>query len=697
MDTTEQLQYETIHKFEKFPRESPEESPELPILQSLNLSSSASFSTTSFISSDVKLSDYDNPHLGVVLMNSTEALLDDTSTLSSNQVFNDKLASIDDDEIKKPASKLLMRKPSQDQPYFPEAHSRRASQNIIRRVDLTPITVFEYLLGELNSSDIEDGQDVKKERVQNFLDVPLELEKVTAQESPLQFLTLKIDLMRGALFLGGCASIQYVDSSYLYHMVRGQPYVKLYVVFNVLEARIFVEIKGSVFKRFEKENLFQLSCSDIVERFQLSVFLAIITLCNFTQLADGFTPLFNSVLQTLGDGFSFLITPATWTVFYHLISYPAMDNTAILSVFNNTISINGTENVTHITTDFWSFLGLLKLASPSISGQIISLPSLMLRLVMTIFDSKEYQLLEGLIVPVLVVFATEVVVDWLKHAFITKFNQLRPEVYARFRDSLCRDLVVGSRWVVSKNESSDESELRYIDQSPVVARRIGFVSIPLACLTARIAIQTLDMLNMIPNVFILLHPFGKSNLALLDMLGAKLVMYLCSFVRFVGGFVGQSVQCHGPDVTFPTITSNFWKEFDVLMTVFLIFFGGYLLLFAFKIFLGRSLLRIAQRRVRKLRDEASMKQQQEINLESKSSDSKSSGKRPALAPGQGAGNRNGSDLKLTAEFDEAEIKIRTKIFQKKDNLVVEEMDIILPPEKLDQIDRFQLVKSRVVV
>lgn len=35
-------------------------------------------------------------------------------------------------------------------------------------------------------------------------------------------------------------------------------------------------------------------------------------------------------------------------------------------------------------------------------------------------------------------------VDWLKHAFITKFNHIRPSVYERYTDVLCRDLAHGS-------------------------------------------------------------------------------------------------------------------------------------------------------------------------------------------------------------------------------------------------------------
>lgn len=39
---------------------------------------------------------------------------------------------------------------------------------------------------------------------------------------------------------------------------------------------------------------------------------------------------------------------------------------------------------------------------------------------------------------------SEMLVDWLKHAFITKFNHVRPSVYERYTDVLCRDLASAS-------------------------------------------------------------------------------------------------------------------------------------------------------------------------------------------------------------------------------------------------------------
>ena len=70
-------------------------------------------------------------------------------------------------------------------------------------------------------------------------------------------------------------------------------------------------------------------------------------------------------------------------------------------------------------------------------------------------------IMQSIFSPALIVILSEMLVDWLKHAFITKFNhsewksrtsrsvpalneyQVRPAVYGRFIDVLCRDLVSG--------------------------------------------------------------------------------------------------------------------------------------------------------------------------------------------------------------------------------------------------------------
>lgn len=134
----------------------------------------------------------------------------------------------------------------------------------------------------------------------------------------------------------------------------------------------------------------------------------------------------------------------------------------------------------------------------------------------------------------LTVLLSEVAVDWLKHAFITKFNHIRPSVYERYTDVLCRDLGVQNTGQMDGMESrsrvgsgavdndgsttplpgtpgfgeqsfnSNERRRRrtsstmrkhhYVDQSPVVSRRLGFASLPLAILAVLIGSQSLGMI-----------------------------------------------------------------------------------------------------------------------------------------------------------------------------------------------------------
>jgi len=102
---------------------------------------------------------------------------------------------------------------------------------------------------------------------------------------------------------------------------------------------------------------------------------------------------------------------------------------------------------------------------------------------------------------------SEMLVDWLKHAFITKFNHIRPSVYERYIDVLCRDLSSmsavgrrGARKVLSHPIFNHFpfwhwiEKHSYVDQSPLVARRLGFASLPLAVLAILVGSQSISLM-----------------------------------------------------------------------------------------------------------------------------------------------------------------------------------------------------------
>jgi hypothetical protein len=140
---------------------------------------------------------------------------------------------------------------------------------------------------------------------------------------------------------------------------------------TLLMSNQFVEIKGSVFKKIEKENLFQLTCSDVVERFQLWVMLLIIAMRNIVEVGGLSVP---GASSEAGGG-----SPGPGPI--HTASNLPASFTLLPS---------------------WIF-----------SGEVLS--------------------------PFLVVIGSEMMVDWIKHAYINKFNNIKPVIYRRMLDIFCKD------------------------------------------------------------------------------------------------------------------------------------------------------------------------------------------------------------------------------------------------------------------
>jgi hypothetical protein len=160
---------------------------------------------------------------------------------------------------------------------------------------------------------------------------------------------------------------------------------------TLLVSNQFVELKGSVFKKFEKENLFQISCSDMVERFQLFIFL------------------FISIVQNLKD--------LGWEISWNWVMQ----------------------------------MGVV----------------------------------------VVGVWFSECLVDAIKHAFITKFNGIKPDVYKKFKTILSRDML-------------DARSRAITESSWAISKRIGFVPLPLGCLVLRVFSQIVPIAGWMGFLFFII-------------------------------------------------------------------------------------------------------------------------------------------------------------------------------------------------
>lgn len=139
---------------------------------------------------------------------------------------------------------------------------------------------------------------------------------------------------------------------------------------TLLMSNMFVEIKSTVFKKFEKDNIFQLTCADIVERFQLWLMLVIIGLRNIVEVGG--------------------------------LSVGGTVQAAANNVHNGTVPLRSNS----ILPSSFTIL-------PNWTGEVLS--------------------------PFLLVLGSEMIVDWLKHAYISKFNNVKPALYQKFLDVLAKD------------------------------------------------------------------------------------------------------------------------------------------------------------------------------------------------------------------------------------------------------------------
>lgn len=168
-------------------------------------------------------------------------------------------------------------------------------------------------------------------------------------------------------------------------------------LFTIIVSNNFVELKGSVFKRSTEALLFQISCTDIVERFVLVLFMFLVGL-NFDSAGS--------------------------------LTLDLLSNAATGSSSSSGTGATG-EKMLQTTTPVELQFGMLAAF----------------------------------------ILFVEVVVDWIKHSFIRRFNSdIRFDAYDRFLTILAEDFSLGSRKVF-----------------PPICGRLGLPVIPLVCVFIRVA------------------------------------------------------------------------------------------------------------------------------------------------------------------------------------------------------------------
>ncbi|KAH8828443.1 eukaryotic membrane protein family-domain-containing protein [Flagelloscypha sp. PMI_526] len=383
-----------------------------------------------------------------------------------------------------------------------------------------PFSLYDYLREELLSTDFDSHQELKWERVSNWLAVPVALEKIIGfgfvlcfdsflfsfTILPIRFTlalvrlvknllgfcspplppSQKADLLRALLLvLSIVVLVPLTDASKIYHTIRGQDTIKLYVIFNALEiadrlcAAIGQDILDCLFSRSTLEPLSH----------------------RIPVTSNTFRPFVYFVLALI------YVVTHTLVMVYQLIALNvavnSYDNALLtLLVSNQFVEIKGSvfkkfekDNLFQIAcADIVERFTLALMLTIVAFRNLVELtiaeidPSEGIVLPKSFGWWKGNNVLWTISSPVLTVMASETLVDWLKHAFITKFNHIRVSVYERYIDVLCRDLASASAFGRRARKHN------YVDQSPLVARRLGFASLPLAVLALLVGTQSFALI-----------------------------------------------------------------------------------------------------------------------------------------------------------------------------------------------------------
>ncbi|XP_048093667.1 transmembrane anterior posterior transformation protein 1 homolog isoform X2 [Alosa alosa] len=285
------------------------------------------------------------------------------------------------------------------------------------------------------------------------------------------------DVLKGVIMVLCYSMMHYVDYSMMYHMIRGQSVIKLYIIYNMLE------VADRLFSSFGQDILDALywTATEPKERKRAHI---------------GVIPHFlMAVLYVFLHAILIMVQATTLNVAFN------SHNKSLLTIMmsNNFVEIKGSV--------FKKFEknNLFQMSNSDIKERFTNY---VLLLIVCLRNMEQFSWnpdhLWVLFPDVCMVIASEMAVDVVKHAFITKFNDITADVYSEYRASLAFDLV------------SSRQKNAYTDYSDSVSRRMGFIPLPLALLLIRVVTSSVKIQGSLSYVCVLLFYLGMITLKVLN-------------------------------------------------------------------------------------------------------------------------------------------------------------------------------------
>ena len=397
----------------------------------------------------------------------------------------------------------------------------------------------------------------------------------------------KADILKGLLIIISCIILMYFDASRMYHGIRGQAAIKLYVIYNVLEVcdRLFSALGQDILEcLFSKESLERKpnGRSKVWRPFWLFILALCYNLVHATALFYQVITLnvavnsYSNALLTLLMSNQFVEIKSTVFKKFEKENLFQLTCADVVERFQLWLMLIIIASRNIIETGGLSIgNGDSPASSSSALGGFSILPKSF-----TMFPEWTGQIMG----PFFLVLGSEMLVDWIKHAYITKFNNIKPAIYGRFLDVLAKDYY--------SNAFAD----------PNLTRRLGLPVIPLACLFIRASVQTYHM-------FLATHmplplPSTATSLSVDNAAASPATTAALQHIDHIfRRALGRSTFGAG-DPTLAPEHSSIWSTDDIIAFVaMLVFFLIlFLALLAFKLVLGMCLLSFARRRYRGMKE-----------------------------------------------------------------------------------------------
>jgi len=357
------------------------------------------------------------------------------------------------------------------------------------------VSFLQYYFKEITHGHFMDKNDPRylgrRERVYTFLKQPFEIEKVMIYgwllcldvllytftflpfrvlyailriiSFPFYYLftgrknildtALTCDILKGLLFVISLYLMSYIDTSKIYHIVRAQNLIKLYIIYNMLE------VGDRLFSSFGQDLLDALFYTVTESK------------SNKRELYRLIPHSILAVLYITLQASLVLVQATTLNVAFNSHN----KNLLTIMMANNFVEIKGTVFKKYDKNN------LFQISCADVRERFVTF---ILMLVVLLRNMQQYswsheQFCE-LFPNMFYVILCEHFIDWFKHAFVVKFNNISIESYKEFRATLAYDVASSRR----KDTVSDHSD--------VVSRRLGFIPLPIAVLIVHVVRISVD-------------------------------------------------------------------------------------------------------------------------------------------------------------------------------------------------------------